>query len=525
MRTVRRTPLRVLAAAGLFVAVFAGRAAATTVDFDQLANGTEVTNQYADLGGPGQGVVFGPVPGGTPEGLHPVVTVPPAPGQAQSGAQVADIGTCFGCEFFTPRTTGTFAVPRSTVSVRVGFLGTFGFCPAFIVRTAACAEPVLRAFDAAGQEVAASVHVFVQRGGGVHTPISVSTPTATIVGFEITGSSTFDQNKHIALDDLTFDVPATPPPPDFTLTTPLHTVEVAQGSSTTVPITIGRIGGSAGLIALSAAGGLPAGVQAQLVPTATEGTTATLTLTADASAPLTQTPAALTVTGTPSSPAAGAAPRPLMLAIVVKRNCAGVSTRQELIDAVASGRKCIVVRNDAKIDLAVGDPIATDPFDAVLHIPDGVSLESGRSATNPGGVLSMSHPVDGKQTMLDLGANTRVTGVRLLGYNHTATRDVQDRTSAMRTAADGISIDNNEIAGWPQRKRGDHRRAHHPPDGRPHPHHRELHPQQRAVRCRIRGRDQHVRIRAHRSQRLRPSTATTSQTTASRPPATSPITT
>ena len=201
------------AAAGLFVAAFAGTAAATTVDFDQLSAGTVVTNQYADLGGPGQGVVFGPLPAGLFEGLHPVVRVPP-PGQAQSGTQVADIGTCFGCELFTPRTTGTFAVPRSTVSVRVGFLGPSAICAVVnVTPTNACAEPVLRAFDAAGQQVAASVPVFVQRGSGVHIPISVSIPTATIVGFEITGSSTRDVSKHIAIDDLTFDVPAAPPPP------------------------------------------------------------------------------------------------------------------------------------------------------------------------------------------------------------------------------------------------------------------------------------------------------------------------
>jgi hypothetical protein len=31
---------------------------------------------------------------------------------------VADIATCFACEFFTPNTTGTFAVPRSRAPVR-----------------------------------------------------------------------------------------------------------------------------------------------------------------------------------------------------------------------------------------------------------------------------------------------------------------------------------------------------------------------------------------------------------------------
>ena len=439
-------PLRALAAAVLVVAVPTGMATGATVDFDQVAVDTVLTTQYADLGGPGQGVVFGPLPGGLPEGLHPVVTVPPLSGQAHSGTQVADIGTCPGCEFFTPRTTGTFAVPRSTVSVRVGFLGTFGFCSAIVV-TVGCAQPVLRAFDAAGQQVAASLPILVQRGSGVHSLISVSTPTATIVGFEITGSPARDVSKHIAIDDLTFDVPAVPPPPDFALTTPTHTVEVAQGASTAVPITINRIGPSDGAVALDVSGVLPPGVQAQVSPSATTGPSSTLTLSAAATTPLSQVPSSITVTGTPTSPSVGPGPRPLNLSVVVKRDCATVSNRQQLVDAIVAGRKCIFVNNDAKIDLASGDPIAT-PF-AVLDIPAGVSLESGRSAFNLGGVLFMSHAVQDKKWMLQLGAGTRVTGLRLLGYNFGDTRDRQDRTSAIRTGADGVTIDNNEIAGWP----------------------------------------------------------------------------
>src|SRR5262252_9122423 len=90
-------------AAAVWVLAVAGTALAdATVDFDGFPAGTKITNQYADLGGTGQGV-------------DTVVSTPPA-GEAQSGANVADISTCFTCEFPPPGTTGTFAVPRSRVS-------------------------------------------------------------------------------------------------------------------------------------------------------------------------------------------------------------------------------------------------------------------------------------------------------------------------------------------------------------------------------------------------------------------------
>src|SRR5450755_2142389 len=72
----------------------------TTVDFDGFAAGTTITSQYADLGGAGQGVTFGVLLGIGPAGLDPVVRTPPT-GQAQSGVNVADITTCFACEFYT----------------------------------------------------------------------------------------------------------------------------------------------------------------------------------------------------------------------------------------------------------------------------------------------------------------------------------------------------------------------------------------------------------------------------------------
>jgi hypothetical protein len=119
-----------------------------------------------------------------------------------------------------------------------------------------------------------------------------------------------DYDKQVAIDDLTFDAPTTPPMPDFTLTPQSTFVNVVQGSSTTDGITIGRIGGSNGNVALAVSGTLPAGVHAQIAPNPAPGTSSTLTLTADPTAPPTLgAPRTITVTGTPAGAGVGSAPR------------------------------------------------------------------------------------------------------------------------------------------------------------------------------------------------------------------------
>ncbi len=150
---------------------------------------------------------------------------------------------------------------------------------------------------------------------------------------------------------------------------------------------------------------------------------------------------------------------------IAARCCLVVSTRLQLIDALASGSTCIYVADDARIDLAVGDQ-RTGARDSLLQVPDGVTLESGRSARSPGGLLYMSHRVlhpshkDGPAQfiMLDLGSNTRITGLRLRGYNQWSTPEADDSTQAImidgradsgHAAVHDDLIDNNEIYGWP----------------------------------------------------------------------------
>ena len=332
----------ILVAAGCLVGFpVPALAATTTIDFEQYPEGTVLSDHYAAEGGAGQGVVFGPLPpGAPPEGFHPVIRVPPA-GQAQSGSQVADIANCFACEFFTPRTTATFAVARSQVSVHVGYLGEPGPCTSIDPNAVTCALVTLRAFDVNGAQLAES-SVSVARGAGVKTRLSVSTPTAAIAGIEITGRPTIDDSKPIAIDDLTFGEPAPPA-------------------------------------------------------------------------------------------------------------CEQVATAKELVDALAAGFTCVFVTGviDLPKDLAglVVPPHLTDA-ESALVIPDGVTLMGGRSPTQAGGMLVMSEQSDRIQ-MLSVGLGSRITGLRLKGYNELDTKDRHDPTVAVHLRSGGVLIDNNEIFGWP----------------------------------------------------------------------------
>jgi hypothetical protein len=134
---------------------------------------------------------------------------------------------------------------------------------------------------------------------------------------------------------------------------------------------------------------------------------------------------------------------------------ARVSTLQQLIAALRADKKFIFVENSAQIDVSqIRDHRRGDR--GLLTIPDGVTLAGGRSPTELGGLLYMSQaptPVpDSRRFMLDLGANTRVTGLRLRGYDYNR----QDTTNRGDTVAgvvirgvDGVSVNNNEISGWP----------------------------------------------------------------------------
>lgn len=424
---------------------FTGSAAADTkIDFEQFEGGTVVTTQYADAGGTGRGVVFGPLPGGAGDGLRPVVKTV-STGLARSGSNVADIGTCVGCEFFTPRTTGTFAVPRSKVSVHVGYLGDPASCTDADPNSTACAVVTMRAFDVNGVPVAES-SARVTRGAGVRTLLSVSTSSPTIAGFEITGRPGTDSTKSIAIDDLSFGSDQAPAAkPDFTLNPALTTLALEQGGTVTDTVTIGRLNGSSGGVSLRV-DGLPDGVSATFVPNPATGTQTVLTLSARPDAPILTK--SFAVTGTPQAASTGTAARGFSLTVVVTPACPHVSTASELVDRVKQHFECIYVNDSAQIDLADVDDKDVSNEEVALVIPEGVTLMGGRGPTVPGGMLEMSHR--GKKVMLSLGSSSRVTGLRLRGYNQTDRHARSDPSRAIAiSGSTDVLVENNEIFGWP----------------------------------------------------------------------------
>ena len=311
-----------LAVGAMFGILPASAAAAdATIDFESLAPETTVTNQFADVGGPGQGVVFGPLPGAGGNGFRPVVKTAPG-GLAHSGSQVADVslcnnGNCGGAEFYAPGTTGTFQSPRQKVSVRVGLDGPpVGGCGG---DQSFCSNVTLTAFNANGNPIGTPSSATVQRGAGFHTLLSVEVPTASIRGFQIRGQDSADNNEAVRIDDLTFDVPTTPPPPDFTVTPSSTFLVMSQGQTIRTPLAIGRTGGSAGNIGFELSGPLPDGVDAIFQPNPAGGGNSDLVLVASPDSEFTGfDPIALTVTATPLSPTAGSEPRTFPISLQVR---------------------------------------------------------------------------------------------------------------------------------------------------------------------------------------------------------------
>lgn len=158
--------------------------------------------------------------------------------------------------------------------------------------------------------------------------------------------------------------------------------------------------------------------------------------------------ALMLVAGCAAGPSAPAVRPPVCAQVAT----AHVATAQALLAAVTAGCKVIVVDNEANIDLTqVDSDSPPSTTSAVVKLPEGVTLESGRSATVAGGLLFLSHDIG--KNMLDLGNGDHITGLRLRGYdwNRTDTSPRDDETDGIRVnAVTGVTIDNNEIWGWPE---------------------------------------------------------------------------
>ncbi|MBM3878224.1 MAG: immunoglobulin domain-containing protein [Verrucomicrobia bacterium] len=280
----------------------AGQPADETVTFEGLSDGELVQHQYAD-----RGVFFVSGQGQ----LLPVIVRIPNPNPWFAPNHVANFGVGGG-EFYTPSAKGVFTTSRQRVGLAVGYLG-------YAEPGNETAQITLRAFNAQGQLLAQTGPVTVHAGRGVSTPLQVESAQRDIAAFEVRGQPSLDSNKPLAFDNLTFDVPPAPLPPDFGLSTELSVV-LGQGGSVSVPISINRLNGSVGALQFSAAG-LPGGVTAAFSPNPADGQQVFLTLTAtEYVLPNGADPAAVTIKASPLDANAGMAERTVPLLVFLRAN-------------------------------------------------------------------------------------------------------------------------------------------------------------------------------------------------------------
>jgi hypothetical protein len=133
---------------------------------------------------------------------------------------------------------------------------------------------------------------------GTSSTLSVTTLSTTPTGtYAITVTGASGSLTHSAGASLVVNAP---PPPDFSLSASPTSQNVIQGASTTYTISVARVSGFAGDVALSVSG-LPSGASGSFSPNPATVSTSTSTLTVTSSASTTPGTYTLTVTGTSGS--------------------------------------------------------------------------------------------------------------------------------------------------------------------------------------------------------------------------------
>ncbi len=290
----------VVATVALLVVAMPGAAlgaTTTTITFDDLSPGAMVSTQYD-----AQGVDFVRGIVGSNVYCYPVI-VAVAQGAAQSGNHVAD-ATCANGEIFDSSIRGNLKNSAKHVSVYAGFSPTGS-------GSLASEAVTLTAYDALGSVVNTTTAT-VGAGQGTHTLLAVSSSSANIVAFDVTGTS-----ANVSIDDVTFDNPGGVPA-DFAISPNSTFIQVTQGSAVADLVTIQRLNGSFGGVTFKASG-LPAGIHVSFSPNPATGNSTTMTVSADRGAPLPQPGPfpSFTVTGTPAGAGVGSRPRSATVIVVV----------------------------------------------------------------------------------------------------------------------------------------------------------------------------------------------------------------
>jgi len=170
-----------LLAAGLALHAAPAASAPTVINFDEHANFTTITNQYAS-----RGVTF------TGSGVWAVNNA----SMARSDPNHISPASPAGCEFCSSPITATFSPPQSRVRLWVGFAGG----------ASSSHTTTLRAYDSSGALVGSAQRNYAASNfaSPVSVALEVSTAASTIARIEV--SDTY-YSGNITADDLEFERP------------------------------------------------------------------------------------------------------------------------------------------------------------------------------------------------------------------------------------------------------------------------------------------------------------------------------
>lgn len=162
-----------------------------------------------------------------------------------------------------------------TPSVLTVACGSAGQVSIALVRGGGFAGAVSLAVSGLPSGVTVTLNPSQLTGASLLATIDVAVAANTTPGtYAVTVTATSTLGSTTATYSLTVN-----PAPDYTLSAATAPVTVTRGASAATPITLTRIGGFVGAVALTASN-LPAGLQATFDPASVVGTTSTLTLSA-----------------------------------------------------------------------------------------------------------------------------------------------------------------------------------------------------------------------------------------------------
>lgn len=302
-----------LATVALFAITAPASAVTKTVSFDDVATGTEVTDQYR-----------------TSHGVYwqfgdPRPSVASNPAQAKSGTQLAQVDAgndeCVNppCEAFNTNALGRLDTTARTISVWVG------------LRSDASADSItLNAYNTGSDTVPIATQTVNATAGGPLVQVTVTSPN---VGADIS-SFRLASPQAVLMDDLAITTPDMPSPPDFGFSIGGNPPSVPVGGFIESPIAISRLNGSNGDITFTVSD-LPPGMNATVTPSTVPGTgnAAALKLNADDNAERFVQYRDITVRGT-AGPGAGTGSRTVKLPVRIVDNCQ-TAYRSDFLDVRA----------------------------------------------------------------------------------------------------------------------------------------------------------------------------------------------